>query len=241
MRVNRSIVTRLAPLAAAVLLAVGSLILIIVEDNEQSQDDYDHLKRHLLSTRIATLTEEQNKLQDSLVCNAIQNNDDEIKATTIFMGTEPTKPYQGCFISAIFGLSSSLTDRPLNVTSDLQSKYPDYAFLMFTNLVDLDAPGWQTFLHFDPSKKRMITQSRYPKFMAWKEEFVQRYCPVVFYLDGAQRLKEPVGAFDTEKMHVLAVSKHVCNTYLTTSSTTHTLCRPKRDLYNAYTNPSKKN
>ena len=122
MRVNHR---RLVPLL--VLLAVGSLVFIVDED-DQSYYDYDHLVREL-STSVTSLTEEQIKLQDSLVCGAIRNeneaehednnkninelsNDKPSKATTIFMGTEPSKPYEGCFVSAIFGLSSSLTDRP---------------------------------------------------------------------------------------------------------------------------------
>lgn len=207
---------KLAPLAAAFLVAVGSLILLLVEEDQQPYYDYGHLRRQLLSSQVE-LTHEQIALQNKLVCNSIgDENVDESQssttsstATTIYMGTEPATPYTGCFVSAIFGISSSQSDTPLNVTR-IQGDYPGYGFLMFTNLVDLEAPGWETFLHFDSSKKRMITLSRYPKFLAWKEEFVRKNCPVVFYLDGAQKPRgSSVRLFSEARRMILNVSEAI--------------------------------
>lgn len=107
----------------------------------------------------------------------------EPQSKVIFKNPPPNKPFDGCFVSSIFGVSVDHSDKPIDV-SDLHEDYPNYAFLMYTNLIDLKPKGWQKVLFFDGRLKRMITQSRYPKFMAWKDSFIQDNCPVVYYFDG---------------------------------------------------------
>ena len=40
---------------------------------------------------------------------------------------------------------------------------------------------------FDLNYRRMITQSRWPKFMSWKHPLILKNCVVVFYLDASAR------------------------------------------------------
>ncbi|KAL7528859.1 hypothetical protein ACHAWF_002739 [Thalassiosira exigua] len=117
---------------------------------------------------------------------------------------ELEKPFDGCFVTAVFGITVEQTDRIADVRSS-RAKYPNYEFIMFTNLVDLNAEsaGWRKVMHFVNGKKRMITQSRHPKFLAWKEDFVRSYCPVVFYLDGTSSPKGTIGQFNQLKESIL--------------------------------------
>jgi hypothetical protein len=121
-------------------------------------------------------------------------NDQKDEPTTIYIGAEPENPFDGCFVTSVFGISVEHSDRIVDVT-ELRTKYTNYEFIMFTNLVDLDAEfkSWRKVLHLDTRKTRMITQSRYPKFLAWKETFIQKYCPVVFYMDATLT---PSGSLD---------------------------------------------
>lgn len=130
---------------------------------------------------------------------------DEPRPTTIYKGTEPEHSFDGCFITAVFGISKESSDKFIDVRES-RTKYPNYEFLLFTNLVELDAEskGWRKVLHFDTGKGRMITQSRYPKFLAWKESFIEKYCPVIFYMDGSK--VTPVGSaaeFSQAKIEIL--------------------------------------
>jgi len=47
---------------------------------------------------------------------------------------------------------------------------------------DLETPGWIKIVR-NFEFKRFITQSRWPKFLAWKEPVIQS-CRIVFYMDG---------------------------------------------------------
>lgn len=87
-----------------------------------------------------------------------------------------------CFVTSIYGSSADISDKPLDVT-ELQRKYfPESKFYIFTNMQDMEAPGWiKVIRNFE--FKRFITMSRWPKFMAWKEPVIQS-CRTVFYMDG---------------------------------------------------------
>ena len=124
---------------------------------------------------------------------------------TIFKELEPAEhPFDGCFVTAVFGISEGKSDKITDAT-EMRTKYPNYDFILFTNLVNLDAEskGWRKVLHFDTSKKRMITVSRHPKFLAWKERYIQNNCPVVFYLDGTSSPSGSVAEFDQLKKEIL--------------------------------------
>lgn len=96
---------------------------------------------------------------------------------------ETTTTFEGCFITSIFGLSPEQIDRPNNATK-LREQYPGFDFILFTNLAEMEAPGWRKVLYFHPHLNRFITQSRFGKFVAWKHATVADRCPFVVYVDG---------------------------------------------------------
>ena len=85
-------------------------------------------------------------------------------------------------MTSVYGSSAVTSDKPLDVTNLQRKAFPESKFYIFTNMEDLNAPGWiKVIRKFD--YKRFITMSRWPKFMAWKEPMIQS-CRVVFYMDG---------------------------------------------------------
>jgi hypothetical protein len=57
-----------------------------------------------------------------------------------------------------------------------------FQFFLYTNLEDLESPGWtKVFRNFN--YRRFITQSRWGKFMAWKDPEMKA-CRTIFYFDG---------------------------------------------------------
>lgn len=94
-----------------------------------------------------------------------------------------------CFLQSVFGdPSHPAMDRPPNVTSLYSSQ--DYAFYYFTNMPDLETPGWIKVLVPDEKMiqlkiTRHITISRQPKFLAWKIlPEIRETCRMVMYMDG---------------------------------------------------------
>ena len=166
------------------IFLIGTLLFLLSKDDDglSLQDEHtSYFIRRKLSSALTltkyvdphshsikkTKTRHLSNVQKTLFCG------EEPKQTTIFVdAVEPKTPYDGCFISSIFAANVNNADTPFDASS-LHEKYPNYAFLMFTNLEELDAKGWKKVLHFDTGKKRMITVSRYPKFLAWKEDFIQ--------------------------------------------------------------------
>jgi hypothetical protein len=57
-----------------------------------------------------------------------------------------------------------------------------YHFYVYTNLPRLRTRGWTPIVKQDGNYSRFITQSRWPKFLAWKEAHIQQDCQVVFYV-----------------------------------------------------------
>jgi len=102
--------------------------------------------------------------------------------------TTTEKPYEVCFITCLFGNSSNEMDRPQNVTG-MQARNPSFRFYAYTNLPDLDAPGWTLLVRQYPYR-RFITQSRWGKFMSWRDEIIIQNCRAVIYLDGVVVMKE---------------------------------------------------
>lgn len=110
-----------------------------------------------------------------------------------------------CFITSQFSSSNDKTDHLFNVkkTCPLLNKSRYYHFFAFSNLADLKAPGWEIIVKDLRQYKRWITQSRWPKFLAFKEAKVQETCQVVFYIDGILSPKDDVELFQTEAMRII--------------------------------------
>ena len=65
-----------------------------------------------------------------------------------------------CFVTSIYGSSAASSDKPLNVTNLQRAAFPDSKFYIFTNMEDLETPGWiKVIRKFD--FKRFITMSRW--------------------------------------------------------------------------------
>jgi len=85
-------------------------------------------------------------------------------------------------VTSVYGSSAETSDRPPDVSELQRIVYPESKFYVFTNMEDLEAPGWiKVIRKFD--FKRFITMSRWPKFMAWQDPMIQS-CRTVFYMDG---------------------------------------------------------
>jgi hypothetical protein len=87
-----------------------------------------------------------------------------------------------CFVTSIFGQDLTRADKPSNVRDLIDCSR--YRFFLFTNLRGLHAPGWTKIVKQDLPYQRMITQSRWGKFLAWQEPQVRHSCRIVFYMDG---------------------------------------------------------
>jgi len=94
----------------------------------------------------------------------------------------PAEPKKLCFVTSIFGEDLVRADRPSDVRSLVDCDH--YRFFLFTNLHKLKAPGWTKIVKESLPYARMITQSRWGKFMAWRQPEILYSCQVVFYMDG---------------------------------------------------------
>ena len=114
---------------------------------------------------------------------------------------EPEQAYEACFVTCVFAASIEQCDRPVNVTH-LQEKNPTFKYFAFTNLDDLEAPGWTKILQKSLPYKRFITHSRWGKFMSWKHPTIQK-CKVVYYQDGYYSPLASGDSFRAESKRVL--------------------------------------
>jgi hypothetical protein len=91
-----------------------------------------------------------------------------------------------CFVSSQFASSNTETDKLFNVAKTAPTLYksPYYHFFAFSNLPNLKAEGWKVIQKDLRRYSRFITQSRWPKFQAFRELTIQETCDVVFYVDG---------------------------------------------------------
>jgi hypothetical protein len=87
-----------------------------------------------------------------------------------------------CFVSSIFGPSIETADRPHDFSNIRMENTASYQFFMYTNLEDLETPGWTKVLRTF-NYRRFITQSRWGKFMAWKDPEMEN-CRTIFYFDA---------------------------------------------------------
>jgi hypothetical protein len=98
----------------------------------------------------------------------------------------PTKPVEVCFISSIYAKTADMADKPGDFKDFelIKQTPPDtFHFFLYTNLEDLRAPGWHKIIKRDLPYRRYITQSRWGKFMGWKDPELQ-WCKTIFYFDG---------------------------------------------------------
>jgi hypothetical protein len=91
------------------------------------------------------------------------------------------RPYDVCFVSCIYAKSKESADKPADVSA-LRQANPSFQYFLYTNLEDLDTPGWTKVVK-NFSYRRYITQSRWGKFMSWKDPEMQT-CQTIFYFDG---------------------------------------------------------
>ena len=88
-----------------------------------------------------------------------------------------------CIVSALYfpkkGRGS--VDSPVNLEGFAREN-PSARFFLYTNDPKITAPGWQV-VEKQMQYRRSITQSRWPKFMAWQDERIQK-CRAVFYADA---------------------------------------------------------
>jgi hypothetical protein len=87
-----------------------------------------------------------------------------------------------CFATSEFSDTVQEADR-LPVLDPSMIRNPPRHFI-FTNLPSLAVgDGWKTILLENLTYRRMITQSRWPKFLGWQHPELQE-CQVIFYLDA---------------------------------------------------------
>ena len=119
--------------------------------------------------------------------------------TTTTTTTAPNVPYEICFVTSVFTSNIGHADKVQNVTNHVMDN-PTFGYFAYTNNPKLAMPGWTQIVQHYPQYQRMITKSRYPKFMAWKryeedsnnnettnsstQVNTQDICQVVFYMDG---------------------------------------------------------
>jgi hypothetical protein len=110
-------------------------------------------------------------------------------ARTLFEVSKPSplseaslEPIDICFVSSIFAPTTKTADRPNDVTSFTMKKPTSFHFFLYTNLEDLESPGWTKVLR-KFNYRRFITQSRWGKFMAWKDPEMKA-CQTIFHFDG---------------------------------------------------------
>jgi hypothetical protein len=89
--------------------------------------------------------------------------------------------YDVCFVSCIYAISKESADKPADVSA-LSQANPSFRYFLYTNLDDLDTPGWTKVVK-QFTYRRYITQSRWGKFMSWKDPEMQA-CQTIFYFDG---------------------------------------------------------
>jgi hypothetical protein len=113
-----------------------------------------------------------------------------------------------CFITAQFASSVTDTDRLFDVykTVPNMSQSPFVHFFAFSNLADIQAPGWHVIVKDLGQYKRFITQSRWPKFQAFRDPFIQQSCDVVFYIDGIISPYDLLEDFQDEVQKILKSS-----------------------------------
>jgi hypothetical protein len=89
-----------------------------------------------------------------------------------------------CFVVCVFGKSVAGLDKVQPVRETPLFNLSSYNFFGYTNLPDWKVQGWTSMVKDYPQYRRFITQSRWPKFQAWKDPIIREKCKVVFYIDS---------------------------------------------------------
>ena len=145
----------------------------------------------------------QHQAHTTIIPAALSNTTSSTTTTT----TKPAVPYyEICFVTSVFTENMGHADKVQNVTQHVLDNSPTFGYFAYTNNPKLSMSGWNKIIQTYPKYQRMITKSRYPKFMAWKryhedgtttnetnsndnnynnnEVSIQDTCQVVFYMDG---------------------------------------------------------
>jgi len=115
------------------------------------------------------------------------------------------KLYEVCFVTSLVASLKKQVDRPYDSTK-MQAENPSFRFYAFTNLPKLNIPGWTLLVRKFPYK-RSITQSRWGKFMSWRDNEIIQNCHAVIYMDGTVALK---GRADDYRDLALSVRNSEC-------------------------------
>jgi len=94
---------------------------------------------------------------------------------------EPVTSDNICFVTCEFSTTVDDADQ-LPVVEKAMRRDPPRHFV-FTNLESLPVDGWERIVVQDLPYKRMITQSRWPKFLGWRH-FKLQSCQIIFYGDA---------------------------------------------------------
>jgi hypothetical protein len=90
-----------------------------------------------------------------------------------------------CFITSLFSNDAAIASEigPVFLKDPNRTSF---RHILFTNLPNLNSPShsWEVVLIDDLPYNRIITQSRWPKFMGWRIPTVQNGCRAVFYSDS---------------------------------------------------------
>jgi hypothetical protein len=109
-------------------------------------------------------------------------------------GVSLLKKNKLCFVTSIFAETIAEADTPSDVREAFMNETSSVDFFLFTNLATLPAPGWTKIVKTDLPYQRLITSSRWGKFMAWREEALS-HCQVFIYQDGYMKPKNTLAAW----------------------------------------------
>jgi hypothetical protein len=142
-------------------LTVLAFIAVYASSTVGLTDNIERMERSLISPSVAVIKE---------------------VSAAVAVAQPPPERIDICFITSIFGASAENADQPHDMTTFRWSNETSYKFFLYTNMEDFKTPGWTKIVRkFD--YRRYITQSRWGKFMAWKDPEIQG-CKTIFYQDG---------------------------------------------------------
>ena len=163
--------------------SLSSTIIPVEQELNDSMNRSQSIKHTSTDTRASTETIPSTGVTNS-TNNTASNN------TTTITTSRKQQVYDICFVTSIFAETIQQADQVSNVT-ELKLSNPTFHYILFTNLLELQGPGWeiihQTNLTQEYNISRYITKSRYGKFLAWKVKHpinIQEQCTIVFYMDG---------------------------------------------------------
>jgi len=114
------------------------------------------------------------------------NNQSNIVSSIAEENKANEQDFDICLISSMFSTSVEKADEIRNISNYkyLHNKEKRLRYYFFTNLDELAVDcGWRRVVIKDFPYRRLITQSRWPKFMAW-EHPLMRSCGALIYSDA---------------------------------------------------------